>query len=133
MQVATQRRCGHRYLLILKVIARRERDIPAIREADVSTHVQVLRELIRITHRVIVELATVSILTHRDTIAETQRPRHRILHEAVFISLGLTGILLSGTMLARLKVFIQVRLYVNVVIVVFFVPVIALVGLLVIA
>ena len=94
---------------MVEVVTTGERDIPTIRQTDVTTEVQVLRELIRIAHAVVIELAS-GILTHGDTIAKTDRPRHGELHITILIGLGHTGIFLTGTMLTSLQRVVEVAI-----------------------
>ena len=102
---------------MVEVVTTGERDIPTIRQTDVTTEVQVLRELIRIAHAVVIKL-TSGILTHGDTIAKADRPRHGELHITILIGLGHTGIFLTGTMLTSLQRVVEVAIKTRIVLVI---------------
>src|SRR5574344_2981374 len=93
--------------MVLKVITRRERDVPTIGNAKVTADIEVLGELIRIAHRIVIELAT-GVFSHGDTITQTERPRKIESHITVFVGLCLAGIILTGTMFSTFHILIDI-------------------------
>ena len=75
MQVALHRSGGHTDVVVLEIVSARETDIPSVTQSDVTAEVKSLAELIRIAHRLSVELAA-GVLSHGDTISYCQRPWH---------------------------------------------------------
>ena len=71
-----------------------------------------MRKLIGITHRIVVELALVSVLTHVDVIADRKVPRHLESHIAVVVGLSLVAALLTTHMLGLLHILIDVGLHI---------------------
>mgnify|MGYP006913804532 CR=1 FL=1 len=114
MEVALKRCCGHRELVLVEVVTARERDVPSVADAEVAAHVEVLRELVRIAHRLGVELST-GVLAHRDTVAERERPRHVETHVAVGVGFCLASptLFASATLGVHHRV-VYVRLYVGI-------------------
>ena len=101
MEVTLQRSGSHRDLMVVEVVAGGEADVPAIGNAYVTADVQRLRELIRIAHRLIVELLDIRVLAHRDAIAEGERPRHGESHIAVTIRLCFSSLVILGGSVLR--------------------------------
>ena len=56
VQVAGQTCGGHTQLMIIKIITGREADVPSVADTNVTVHIQVLGELVWISHRFLVEL-----------------------------------------------------------------------------
>ena len=109
VQIALQRGGGHAYLVVLKVVTRREADIPPVADAQVAAHVDGLRELVGIAHLVVVELLEVAVFAHGDTIAHGERPGHGEEHVAIVVGGSLSGVLaLLGSALSFYHVVVDI-------------------------
>ena len=104
----------------IEVITTGERDVPTVSNTDITTEIQVLRDLIRITHGIVIKL-TSCILTHRDSIADTERPRNTERHIAILVSLC-HSFLPAGSMFSCLHLIIDIGLYTSVVLIIIITP-----------
>ena len=91
--------------MIIKIITGREADVPSVADTNVTAHIQVLGELVWISHRFLVELLSSGILTHG-----SQKIKQLLSHDDIEVNETTQKIALMGALTLYLD-FINLFIY----------------------